>query len=210
MKVERDKTGSQLGYPASGGMSTVHNRNYATIVEPHYGGTYLNRLWTPWRMAYVQNTQPEEGCIFCNYPKQPDGPQNLIVTRGKRAFVILNMFPYTSGHLMIVPYVHQPSLEMLDAVTRAEMMELLTRAVQVLRSAYHPQGFNLGANIGELAGAGIAEHMHLHVVPRWAGDTNFMTTLGDTRVIPENLEETYRRVRDGWEKFSWENSAHLD
>jgi ATP adenylyltransferase len=152
-------------------------------------------------MAYVENTQPEDGCVFCTRPSQTDGPKNLILARGQRAYVILNLYPYTSGHLMVVPFTHQPSLEMLDAVTRAEMMELMTHAVEVLRFIYHPQGFNLGANIGEFAGAGIAEHVHLHVVPRWAGDTNFMTTLGDTRVIPENLEETYRRVREGWEQW---------
>lgn len=161
----------------------------------------MNRLWTPWRMAYIENNKPEEGCVFCNRPSQTDGPENLIVARGQRAYVILNLFPYTSGHLMIVPYAHQSSLELLDVATRTEMMELLSHAVEVLRSVYHPQGFNLGANIGELAGAGIAEHVHLHVVPRWAGDTNFMTALGDTRVIPESLEHTYHRVREGWEQW---------
>ena len=159
----------------------------------------MNRLWTPWRMAYVENTQPEEGCVFCNRPSKPDGPENLIVTRGQRAYVILNRFPYTSGHLMIVPFAHQPTLEMLDAPTRAEMMELMTHAVEVLRFVYHPQGFNLGANIGELAGAGIADHVHLHVVPRWVGDTNFMSSISQTRVLPELLEETYRRVKEAWE-----------
>jgi ATP adenylyltransferase len=152
-------------------------------------------------MAYVENTQPEEGCVFCSRPSQPDGLQNLIVARGQHAYVILNLFPYTSGHLLVVPFAHQPSLEMLEAGIRAEMMELMAHAVEVLRSVYHPQGFNLGANIGELAGAGIADHVHLHVVPRWGGDTNFMTTLGETRIIPENLDETYRRVRQGWEQW---------
>ena len=161
----------------------------------------MNRLWTPWRMAYIENSKPEEGCVFCNRPSQSDGPENLIVARGQRAYVILNLFPYTSGHLMIVPFDHQPSLEMLAAATRAEMMELMTHAVEVLRAAYHPQGFNLGANIGELAGAGIADHVHLHVVPRWAGDTNFMTALSDTRVIPEGLEKTYHRVREVWQQL---------
>jgi ATP adenylyltransferase len=152
-------------------------------------------------MAYIENTTPEEGCVFCNRPKQTDGTENLIVARGQRAYVILNRFPYTSGHLMIVPFAHQPSLELLDVATRAEMMELLTHAVEVLRFVYRPQGFNLGANIGELAGAGIADHVHLHVVPRWAGDTNFMTALGETRLIPESLEETYHRVQDGWQQW---------
>ena len=164
----------------------------------------MDRLWTPWRMAYIENNEPEEGCVFCNRPLQTDGPENLIVARGQRAYVILNRFPYTSGHLMIVPFAHQPSLELLDIVTRGEMMELLSHAVEVMRTVYNPQGFNLGANIGELAGAGIADHIHLHVVPRWAGDTNFMTSLGDTRVIPESLEQTYLRVREGWEQ--WEKT----
>jgi ATP adenylyltransferase len=149
-------------------------------------------------MAYVQNSQTEEGCIFCNRLKVPDSSENLIVYRGERAFVILNRYPYTSGHLMIVPNDHQPSLELLEAATRAEMMELLSRAVEVLRAVYHPQGFNLGANIGEAAGAGVAGHVHLHMVPRWTGDTNFMSSVGDTRVLPEALEETYRRIREGW------------
>ena len=152
-------------------------------------------------MAYINNSKPEEGCVFCNRPNQADGPENLIVARGQHAYVILNLYPYTSGHLMIVPYLHQPSLEMLDVATRGEMMELLSHAVEVLRAVYRPQGFNLGANIGELAGAGIADHVHLHVVPRWAGDTNFMTALGDTRVIPETLDQTYQRVREGWEQW---------
>jgi len=152
-------------------------------------------------MAYIENNTPVEGCVFCNRPSQTDGPENLIVARGQWSYVIINLFPYTSGHLMIVPFAHQPSLEMLDTATRTEMMELLSHAVEVLRAVYPPQGFNLGANIGELAGAGIADHVHLHVVPRWAGDTNFMTALGDTRVIPETLDQTYRRVRQGWDQW---------
>ena len=165
----------------------------------------MNYLWSPWRMEYILTPKNDEGCIFCDGLSQPDNPGNLIVHRGSLAFVMLNRFPYTSGHLMIVPFEHQPSLEMLEAATRSEMMELMTRAVEVLRFVYHPQGFNLGANIGELAGAGIVDHVHLHIVPRWGGDTNFMTALGNTRVIPESLEETYRRVRQGWEQ--WGNQA---
>ncbi len=151
-------------------------------------------------MEYIQNTNKEEGCLFCKRPGQPDGVENLIVARGAKAFVILNLYPYTSGHLMVVPFNHQPSLELLDPETRAEMMELTTMAILVLRSEYHPEGFNLGINIGEVAGAGIAEHVHLHVVPRWKGDTNFMSTLAETRVLPEALEDTYRRVRQRWEE----------
>ena len=132
--------------------------------------------------------------------EQPDNSENLVVVRGQHAFVILNRFPYTSGHLMVVPYEHSPSLEQLDPPARCEMMELTNRAVQVLRDEYQPEGFNLGMNIGAAAGAGIAEHVHLHVVPRWGGDTNFMSSVAGTRVLPEALEDTYRRVKAAWEK----------
>ncbi len=159
----------------------------------------MNYVWSPWRMTYIQNNNRDETCVFCREAVKEDCPENLIVTRGQRAFVIINRYPYTSGHLMIVPFSHQPSLELLDAETRAEMMELASRAIQVLQAEYHPQGFNLGSNIGAVAGAGIAEHVHLHVVPRWGGDTNFMSTLAETRVLPETLEDTYRRVKDRWE-----------
>jgi ATP adenylyltransferase len=149
-------------------------------------------------MTYIENHTSAEGCVFCTALEMPDGPENLIVTRGQRAFVILNRFPYTSGHMMIVPFEHQPSLEDLDRETRSEIMELTTQAIKVLKAVYRPQAFNVGANIGQVAGAGIAEHVHMHIVPRWAGDTNFMSTLGQTRVLPEALEETYQRVREAW------------
>jgi ATP adenylyltransferase len=149
-------------------------------------------------MTYIQGNRVE-GCVFCTEPAQLDSPENLIVQRGQLAFVIINRYPYTSGHLMIVPYDHQPSLELLDAQTRAEMMELTAHAINVLRRVYLPQGFNVGINIGEPAGAGIAEHVHMHIVPRWTGDTNFMSALGQTRVLPELLEDTYQRVRSAWE-----------
>lgn len=148
-------------------------------------------------MKYIQN-HDEEGCVFCNVQAQPDSPENLIVFRGRRAFVILNRYPYTSGHLMVVPTDHQPSFEDLSAETRAEVMELITECIQVLRMVYKPEAFNVGANIGSVAGAGIAGHVHMHVVPRWGGDTSFMSSIGETRVLPESLEETWRRVREGW------------
>jgi ATP adenylyltransferase len=158
----------------------------------------LNFIWSPWRMEYIQSEKKVEECVFCHEIGQEDGPQNLIVNRGQYAFVILNRYPYTSGHLMIVPYVHTPSLELLDSKTRAEMMELSAKAIRVLSQEYQPQGFNLGMNIGEAAGAGILDHVHLHVVPRWNGDTNFMSSLGRTRVLPETLEDTYSRIRNAW------------
>jgi ATP adenylyltransferase len=149
-------------------------------------------------MEYIQKGKHQEGCVFCAAAAQPDNPENLVVALGKRAFAILNRFPYTSGHLMVVPFDHRPTFEELEPETRAEVMELITHGIQVLRVVYHPEGFNLGANIGEAAGAGITDHVHMHLVPRWAGDTNFMSSLGNTRVLPEALEDTYRRMREAW------------
>ncbi len=131
----------------------------------------------------------------------PDNVENLVVFRSEFSFVIMNRYPYTSGHILVIPYVHKNNLEVLDAATRAEMMELVTQSMTVLRGLYRPQGFNMGANIGEAAGAGIAPHVHLHIVPRWSGDTNFMSSLGETRVLPEALDETYRRIKEAWGKF---------
>lgn len=151
-------------------------------------------------MSYIQKHKDESGCVFCEAQGVPDGPENLILFRGQRAFVILNRYPYTSGHLMVVPYQHEASLEGLDAVTRAELLELANLIMKMLGKEYHAQGFNVGINIGEAAGAGITEHVHLHVVPRWSGDTNFMSSLGETRVLPETLEDTYLRLKKAWQQ----------
>ncbi len=151
-------------------------------------------------MEYIQNSRKDTGCVFCTALDQPDGLENLIVHRGQRAYIILNRYPYTSGHLMTVPYTHVPSLEALTEADRAELMELTTRTLEVLRRIYHPEGFNVGINIGAAAGAGIVEHVHMHVVPRWGGDSNFMTSLAATRVLPETLDDTYRRVKEEWDK----------
>lgn len=145
-------------------------------------------------MTYISNNKKESGCVFCNAQVKADNSENLIAFRGKFSYVILNRFPYTSGHLMVIPFAHVSNLEELDADTRAEMMELTTRCMTVLRELYKPHGFNMGANIGEAAGAGVLGHVHIHIVPRWAGDTNFMSAVGETRVLPESLEETYKRV----------------
>jgi ATP adenylyltransferase len=147
-------------------------------------------------MKYVQTHDHE--CVFCSVQKQPDGPESLVIWRGQYAFVILNRFPYTSGHTLVVANAHCASLEDLEPGERAEMMELATQCIRVLRRVYQPEAFNLGANIGEVAGAGVAGHVHLHVVPRWAGDANFMSTVAETRVLPEALEETYRRLSKAW------------
>ena len=151
-------------------------------------------------MEYIDKHNKEEGCVFCNAQSKSDSAENLIVHRGEHAYVILNRFPYTSGHLMVIPFVHKPNLEELDAATRAEMMELTSRCTTVLKNIYRPQGFNVGVNIGEAAGAGVLGHVHIHIVPRWNGDTNFMSSVGSTRVLPEALEDTWKRVRKGFEE----------
>ena len=161
----------------------------------------MDHLWSPWRMKYIQQGVQPGGCIFCNAAQPGSDDEYFVVARAKRSFVILNRYPYTSGHVMVVPYVHQPSIEDLDPETRQEMIELANQALGVLRSVYRPEAFNVGANIGSAAGAGIAEHVHIHVVPRWNGDTNFMSTIAETRVLPEDLAETYRRIRDQWQQL---------
>ncbi|MBK6793536.1 MAG: HIT domain-containing protein [Anaerolineales bacterium] len=155
----------------------------------------MKHLWSPWRMTYIENSKKEEGCVFCNAQAKPDGTENLIAFRGRSSYVILNRFPYTSGHLMVIPFAHAAGIEELDANTRAEMMELTSRCTTELRQIYKPQGFNVGINMGEAAGAGVLGHVHIHIVPRWAGDTNFMSAVGETRVLPESLEQTYQRVQ---------------
>jgi ATP adenylyltransferase len=149
-------------------------------------------------MKYIGQPKKDDGCVFCNEQAKTDSAENLIAFRGSRAYVILNRYPYTSGHLMVVPFVHISNIEELDSQTRTEMMELTSQCMTVLRNIYKPQGFNMGANIGEAAGAGVLGHVHIHIVPRWNGDTNFMSSLGDTRVLPEVLEDTFARVRDGF------------
>ncbi len=161
----------------------------------------MKHLWSPWRMAYIEGHDTENSCIFCDYLAQDDGIDNLILHRGQRAFVILNRYPYTNGHMMVVPNVHKPSLDDLDADTQTELMGLISNTVSVLRHVYGAEAFNIGANIGVAAGAGVVGHVHMHVLPRWSGDTNFMATTADTRVIPESIEDTYNRLLAGWREF---------
>jgi ATP adenylyltransferase len=162
----------------------------------------MDYLWTPWRYAYITTatkSEPAGGCIFCELPKLSD-PEAKIVHRGKHCFVILNSFPYTSGHVMIVPFAHLDELSKLPEPAAHEMMGLSQQMERVLRQVYSPDGINLGMNIGRAAGAGVAGHVHMHVLPRWVGDTNFMTVTGETRVLPETLEVTYKRIRAALEK----------
>jgi ATP adenylyltransferase len=155
----------------------------------------MDFLWTPWRYRYISSGPKDEGCVFCDAPKAGDDAKALIVWRGKKNFVILNRYPYTSGHVMVVPYAHLAVLTAMDKDALAEMMELAQRLQEVMAALYRPEGFNLGMNIGRAAGAGIAGHLHMHLLPRWIGDTNFMTTIGETRLEPEELETTYQRLR---------------
>ncbi len=155
----------------------------------------MRHMWANWRMKYINSAGQETGCIFCSALAKTDDSSNLIALRGQRAFIILNKFPYTSGHVMVAPFAHEPGIEDLDPPTRAELMELSSLCMTALRHVYHPQAFNLGANIGEAAGAGVPGHVHLHIVPRWNGDTNFMSSIGEVRVLPEDLETTYRRIK---------------
>jgi ATP adenylyltransferase len=155
------------------------------------------RIWAPWRLAYVKDADkdPGDACIFCVKPEEGDDEANLIVHRGARCFVILNLFPYTNGHLMIAPYEHLGTLPELDAETVAEMMSLSQQALRILDDKYGPQGYNVGFNQGRVAGAGVEHHIHMHVVPRWGGDTNFMPVLADTRVMPQTVEQSYEMLR---------------
>jgi ATP adenylyltransferase len=157
----------------------------------------MDYLWTPWRYAYITGAQkdPFDGqCLFCSRLKETDDKKSLIVYRGKQSFIILNAYPYTNGHVMIVPNAHVDELQKLSADTAAEMMHLSQRMERVLRDLYKPDGLNVGMNIGQAAGAGIAGHIHMHVLPRWVADANFMSVVGETRMLPETLDVTWERI----------------
>jgi ATP adenylyltransferase len=155
------------------------------------------RIWAPWRLDYVKDASKdmEEECIFCAKPAAEDDEASLIVHRGERAFVILNLFPYTNGHLMVAPYEHLSRLQDLEEATVAEIMELARRSMSRLEEVYEPHGYNVGFNQGRVAGAGVEHHIHMHVVPRWGGDTNFMPVIADTKVMPQTLEQSYEALR---------------
>jgi len=158
----------------------------------------LERLWSPWRSKYIASGVDSQAgeCVFCRIAAHPDQDEtNFVVHRGEHAFVVLNLYPYITGHLMVVPYLHTSELDALAKEISDELMDLTKRAQTALREAYSPAGFNLGMNLGLAAGAGIADHLHMHLLPRWAGDTNFMTTVGEARVLPEALETTYTKLR---------------
>jgi ATP adenylyltransferase len=153
------------------------------------------RIWAPWRLPYVKDASKDHDCIFCTKPAEENDDETFIVHRGERCFVILNTFPYTNGHLMVAPFEHLPRLGDLDESTIGELMALSSRAMGILDEAYGPEGYNVGFNQGRIAGAGFDAHIHMHVVPRWAGDTNYMPVIADTRVMPQSLEQSYETLR---------------
>ena len=168
----------------------------------------MDHLYTPWRMAYIRGEKkPQSGCVFCSAQNASD-EDALIVARSETVFVILNLFPYNPGHLMVIPYEHIETQEGLSDAALLDMMRMTNRAIATLRELYQPHGFNLGSNTGSAAGAGIAEHTHFHVVPRWNGDASFMTPISDTRVIPDLLDNTHRELKAVWQKLFGETHKH--
>ena len=155
----------------------------------------MENLWAPWRIDYILSKKPA-GCIFCDKPAENKDDDNLILLRGKHHFIIMNAFPYNNGHMMVVPYRHTSTLSGWSAEEKQEMMELADLGVELLKRTMRPDGFNLGINMGLVAGAGVADHIHFHIVPRWNGDTNFMPVLSDTRVISEHLRSSFGKLKE--------------
>ena len=168
----------------------------------------MDRLWSPWRLPYVTGTGSADGCIFCDArdPRPPQSSRDLILIRGRVCYVILNLYPYNNGHLMVVPNRHVGTLAAATAAELTELMRLTRHAEIALSDAYQPQGINIGINLGRPAGAGIVDHLHIHLVPRWTGDTNFMSVVGNVRVLPEELAETAKRLRPIFERLSKEDA----
>lgn len=155
----------------------------------------MRQLWAPWRIEYIL-LKRRKGCIFCRFSREKNDEKNFVVFRGKKNFVILNNYPYNNGHLMVAPYRHIKNLEDMSGEEFNEHFLVIRKSVEVLKKVYNPQGFNIGINLGKVAGAGIEDHIHTHIVPRWKGDTNFMPIIADTKVIPEALTETYKKLKD--------------
>jgi len=166
----------------------------------------MDRLWSPWRLEYVTSSKPDTGCVFCDarrlLERRPPPPDSLIVYQRDLCYVILNLYPYNNGHLMVVPNRHTPSLASLTSGELHEMADLMQLSEKALIEAYRPHGINVGVNLGKPAGAGVLEHVHMHVVPRWNGDTNFMTVVGETRVLPEDLAQSAARLKPVFQNLS--------
>ncbi len=193
--------------PASTGFSSFR-RAYATIpwghdrvwrgVELVWPKPWHSILWAPWRLSYIKDaaSRKEEGCVFCSLASEEPSAENLVLYRGRLSYIVMNRYPYNSGHLMVIPYKHTSTVEELDGETLKEMMLLVKASVKALRKVYNPHGFNIGINMGEAAGAGIAGHIHIHIVPRWVGDTNFMTITAGVKVVPQSLEDAWRQLSE--------------
>jgi ATP adenylyltransferase len=170
-------------------------------------------VWAPWRMAYIKQARKPARCIFCSKARERRDAANLLLHRGRHGFVMMNLFPYNSGHLMVAPYAHVNSPESLSADAALDLSRLTNLSLRALRAAIRPEGFNVGMNLGRVSGAGLDAHVHLHIVPRWNGDTNFMPLFSETRVIPEHLRETYRKLRARFRQLTaegrddWNGSA---
>ena len=165
----------------------------------------MDKLWSPWRSKYIETFKPgaekEAECLFCRVRDEKNDAKNFIVHRSQRSYIIMNLFPYNSGHMMVVPYAHSSTFDSLDEETLLECMKNLNLCSRILNDAIHPHGFNIGANIGRDAGAGIEDHVHFHIVPRWNGDTNFMPVFNDVKVISEAMEETYHKLLTSLQKY---------
>ncbi|MEN3037866.1 MAG: HIT domain-containing protein [Candidatus Kryptonium sp.] len=167
----------------------------------------MDRLWAPWRAKYIEsfsaeNNESKKECLFCEKIKQNDDEKNLILYRGKYCYIIMNLFPYNSGHIMVVPYKHTPNFSDLEDEEMLEVMKIIKKGISALELALKPHGFNVGANLGRVSGAGIADHIHFHIVPRWNGDTNFMPVISETKIISELITDTYKKLKDALSKIS--------
>ncbi len=169
----------------------------------------MDRLWAPWRMPYIMSTvkQNEEGCVFCNMLTEAEDERNLILRRGAHAFVVMNLFPYNAGHLMVVSTRHTGDYASLTAEEHVELTSLIARSQAALVRTLSPHGFNIGMNLGRVSGAGIVDHLHYHIVPRWSGDSNFMSVVADTKVISESLSDTWRRLKSAFNSLSAASEA---
>ncbi len=166
----------------------------------------MKALFAPWRIEYIKMEKPD-GCVFCTLPRENNDEKNLILTRGNHAFVIMNNYPYNPGHVMVVPYRHVGNWESLKDVEVIEINMLVSLMIKAIKNTMSPEGFNIGVNMGRVAGAGIVDHVHVHIVPRWNGDTNFMPVLSDTKVIPQAIRETYKVLKEEIEKIDESNEA---
>jgi ATP adenylyltransferase len=171
----------------------------------------MENMWAPWRMSYLQGDTRSDGCFFCAIGGGdcPPEAQDLVVWRGQRVYALLNRFPYANGHVMVAPYDHEGRLDRMDAAAAGELLVGVRLMIRALRQVYDPQGFNIGANLGTAAGAGVGDHLHIHVVPRWHGDTNFMTTTSGTRVIPEALGDSARHLREALASLTIDEEGQL-